>query len=126
MRAAADLEDGSIRHVAMENRIYPLRELLGELLLEVGEPAPALREFEAALQENPNRYRGLHGAACAAEASHDPRKAAQYSEQLGDLTSESDVPGPIHTGDLISSCTSPRHPSSIMSRASSKSFTSSP
>ena len=29
MRAAADGEDGSIKHVAMENRLYPMRELLG-------------------------------------------------------------------------------------------------
>ena len=29
MRRAADGEDGSIKHVAMENRLYPMRELLG-------------------------------------------------------------------------------------------------
>src|SRR5712664_2644472 len=33
MRTAADSEDGSLKHVAMENRLYPFRELLGELLL---------------------------------------------------------------------------------------------
>src|SRR6267142_2327361 len=31
MRAAADGEDGSLKHVAMENRLYPFRELLAEL-----------------------------------------------------------------------------------------------
>jgi len=31
MRAAADEEDGSIKHVAMENRLYPLRELYAAL-----------------------------------------------------------------------------------------------
>src|SRR3954451_12068035 len=46
MRAAADGEDGSVKHVAMENRLYPLRELYAELLLETGQPAAALREFE--------------------------------------------------------------------------------
>ena len=41
MRAAADREDGSIKSVAMENRLYPFRELLGELLLElVSRPKP--------------------------------------------------------------------------------------
>src|SRR5262249_41629091 len=35
MRAAADGEDGSIKNVIMENRLYPLREMLAELLLEV-------------------------------------------------------------------------------------------
>jgi len=48
MRSAADGEDGSVKHVAMENRLYPMRELLAELLLETGQAAPALREFEAA------------------------------------------------------------------------------
>ena len=61
MRAAADGEDGSVKHVAMENRLYPMRELLGELLLQMGQAAPALREFEASLKETPNRYRGLYG-----------------------------------------------------------------
>ena len=54
MRAAADGEDGSIKSVAMENRLYPLRELLGELLndestqrriadlMAGAEPAPTL------------------------------------------------------------------------------------
>ena len=51
MRAAADGEDGSVKHVAMENRLYPLRELYAELLLEAGQPAAALREFETALEQ---------------------------------------------------------------------------
>jgi hypothetical protein len=51
MRGAADGEDGSVKHVAMENRLYPMRELFAELLLETGQAAPALREFEAALKE---------------------------------------------------------------------------
>src|SRR5437588_6912145 len=39
MRTAADNEDASVKHVAMENRLYPFRELLGELLLEMEQPA---------------------------------------------------------------------------------------
>jgi len=49
--------------------------LYAELVLETGQAAPALREFEAALKENPNRYRGLYGAARAAEAAGDQEKA---------------------------------------------------
>src|SRR5262249_14810925 len=45
MRAAANGEDGSIKSVAMENRLYPFRELLGELLLEMDQPAAAVKEF---------------------------------------------------------------------------------
>src|SRR5262249_50400012 len=53
MRAAADGEDGSVKHVAMENRLYPLRELYAELLLEMGQPAAALHEFETSLEQTP-------------------------------------------------------------------------
>jgi hypothetical protein len=41
MRTAANNEAGSLKHVAMENRLYPFRELLAELLLEMGQPVAA-------------------------------------------------------------------------------------
>ncbi len=94
MRAAADGEDGSVKHVAMENRLYPMRELLGELLLNQGQAPAALREFEAALKENPNRYRGLYGAARAAELSGDRQKAVGYYEKLVALAVKADTPRP--------------------------------
>ena len=94
MRAAADGEDGSIKHVAMENRLYPMRELLGELLAQIGQPAAALGEFEASLKENPNRYRALAGAAHAAEAAGDRAKAAGYFEKLVALSSQADTTRP--------------------------------
>ena len=47
MREAADLEDSSEKDVAMENRLYPMRELLGDLLLEQKQPRLALKEYEA-------------------------------------------------------------------------------
>ena len=94
MRAAADGEDGSVKHVAMENRLYPMRELLGELLLQMGQAAPALREFEASLRENPNRYRGLYGAARAAEVAGDRPKATEYFEKLMALARKADTARP--------------------------------
>jgi hypothetical protein len=94
MRSAADGEDGSVKHVAMENRLYPMRELFAELLLETGEAAPALREFEAALKENPNRSRGLYGAARAAEAAGDQEKAASYFAKLVALSKNADTDRP--------------------------------
>jgi tetratricopeptide (TPR) repeat protein len=94
MGAAADGEDGSVKHVAMENRLYPMRELLGELLLELGRPAKALVELDASLAENPNRYRGLATAARAAEAAGDRPRAAAYFEKLLALASRADTPRP--------------------------------
>ena len=38
MGRAADGEDASVKDIAMENRLYPMRELLGDLLLEAGQP----------------------------------------------------------------------------------------
>ena len=92
MRAAADAEDGSVKHVAMENRLYPMRELLGDLLLQMGQAAPALREYEASIKENPNRFRGIYGAARAAEAAGDRQKATGYFEKLVALASKGDTP----------------------------------
>jgi tetratricopeptide (TPR) repeat protein len=92
MRAAADGEDGSVKHVAMENRLYPMRELLGELLLEQGQAPAALHEFEVALKDNPNRFRGLYGAARAAEMAGDRQKAIGYYEKLVALASKADTP----------------------------------
>ena len=94
MRAAADGEDGSVKHVSMENRLYPMRELFADLLLEMEQAAPALREFEAALKENPNRYRGLYGAARAAEAAGEQKKAEGYFAQLVTLSKNADTVRP--------------------------------
>src|SRR5262245_25071718 len=94
MRSAADGEDGSVKHVSMENRLYPMRELYADLLLESGQPASALREFEIALNENPNRYRGLFGAARAAEAAGDQEKAASYFAKLMALSKNADTDRP--------------------------------
>jgi tetratricopeptide (TPR) repeat protein len=94
MRAAADGEDAAVKHVAMENRLYPMRELLAEMLLQAAQPAAALREFEAALKENPNRYRGLFGAGRAAEAAGERVRAAAYYEKLVALTSKADSARP--------------------------------
>ena len=78
----------------MENRLYPMRELLGDLLLEMGQAASALREYEASLRETPNRYRGLYGAARAAEAAGDRQKAAGYFEKLVALAGKADPARP--------------------------------
>ncbi|MBV9248236.1 MAG: hypothetical protein JO227_03175 [Acetobacteraceae bacterium] len=82
MRNAADLEDSSEKHVAMENRLYPIREMLGDLLLDMNRPAEALQAYEAALHATPNRMRGFYGAAKAAQAAGDSAKARLYFEKL--------------------------------------------
>jgi len=90
MRAAADLEDASEKHVAMENRLYPMRELLADMLMAQGEAAAALKEYETSLKNAPMRLRGFYGAAKAAEASGDTKKARDYFEKLAKLTRNGD------------------------------------
>jgi len=90
MRAAADREDNSEKHVAMENRLYPMRELLADLLLEEGDAALALNEYEASMKNAPERVRGFYGAAKAAEAAGDKDKAAAYFRKLTRLAREAD------------------------------------
>lgn len=90
MRQAADGEDASIKHVAMENRLYPMRELLADLLLEAGRPAEALVEYTKALKQYPNRYRGLYGAARAAEAAGDAARAREYFAKVIELSAHAD------------------------------------
>jgi tetratricopeptide (TPR) repeat protein len=85
------LEDNSAKHIAMENRLYPMRELLGDLLLEQQQPSQALTEYETSLQSTPNRLRGLYGAAKAAEGAGQREKATTYFRKLAELTKEADA-----------------------------------
>jgi tetratricopeptide (TPR) repeat protein len=94
MRAAADSEDASVKHVAMENRLYPMRELLADLLLEMGQPDAALSEYESAIRQNPNRYRGFWGAAQAARSVGDRAKATDFLTKLVELAKKADSERP--------------------------------
>src|SRR3954447_4913767 len=90
LRQTADLEDQSGKHVAMENRLSPIREMFRELLLEANEPAQALREFETSLRNNPNRFRSFAGAAKAAERVGNRAQARSFYEKLVTLAAQAD------------------------------------
>jgi tetratricopeptide (TPR) repeat protein len=90
IRAAATLEDSTEKHVSMENRLYPMREMLGDLLLETGQPALALQAYEASLHAAPNRLRGFYSAAKAAKAAGDSATARKYFEKLVALAKNAD------------------------------------
>ena len=94
MRAAADLEDKNEKDIVTPGRVVPARELLGEMLLELKQPAQALKEFEASHLREPNRFRGYSGAARAAEAAGDRRKAADYYTKLTELAKKGDTSRP--------------------------------
>jgi len=90
MRQAADLDDASEKNVAMENKLVPIRVLLGELYMQAGMPREALREFEASDRVMPNRFRTIAGAAAAARAIGSADTAKRYYRALTVLTAGSD------------------------------------
>jgi uncharacterized protein HemY len=55
------------------------------MLLELKRPGEALKEYEASQHREPNRYRGLYGAAQAAAQSGNSDKARQYFSKLIEL-----------------------------------------
>ena len=82
MRIAADTEDKSEKHIVTPGRLLPAREMLGEMLLAAQRPGDALKEFEASQLREPDRFRGLNGAARAAVQSGDRAKAKRYYARL--------------------------------------------
>ena len=90
LRAAADLEDKTDKHPVTPGSLLPAREMLGDLLLDLGEPAAALREYEISLVTAPGRFNSLAGGVRAAEKAGDPTKAAELFAALQALSAKAD------------------------------------
>jgi tetratricopeptide (TPR) repeat protein len=90
MRAAAELDDATEKHPVTPGTLLPAREQLGELLLELEQPAAALQEFETSLRSAPNRFNGLYGAARAAKLAADWKRAKTYYTKLVALCGQAD------------------------------------
>ena len=82
MTAAADREDKTEEHIMMPGRVIPVREMLGELLLDLEQPQAALVAFEESLRNDPNRFRNVYGAARAAELAGQRDQARTYYAKL--------------------------------------------
>jgi tetratricopeptide (TPR) repeat protein len=89
-RSAVELEDATDKHPVTPGAIVPAHELLGDLLLEIGQPAAALKEYEASLALTPDRFNGLSGAGRAANLSGDPTKARAYFGKLIAIAEKAD------------------------------------
>ena len=94
MQAAADAEDLTDKAAVSPGPIAPARELLGEMLLEAGSAKAALVAFEATTKKEPNRFRGVNGAARAAEASGNRAAARKYYLQLIEIAKSADSQRP--------------------------------
>jgi uncharacterized membrane-anchored protein len=60
------------------------------MLLELGQSADALQAFESSAKREPNRLRGLYGAATAAARAGDRDKARSYYAKLVEQAATSD------------------------------------
>jgi len=90
LRRAADAEDILGKHPVSPGALVPAREQLGDLLLALDRPKEAQQEFEAALKIYPGRFRGLYGAAQAAEQVGEKEKANRFYAKLIQQTAKAD------------------------------------
>jgi hypothetical protein len=102
MRAAAAQEDQTEKSVVTPGPLAPARELLAELLLELKRPTEALKEFEATLTKEPNRFRSLYGAAEAAKLAGDRHTAQTYFQKLLEVAARGDKPGRQELAEALS------------------------
>jgi hypothetical protein len=94
LRAAADREDATEKHVVTPGLLVPAREVLALVLLNEAKTAEALSQYEMVLTKEPNRYRAFAGAMQAAERAGDRKKAASFAERVLDQTAAADTQRP--------------------------------
>jgi tetratricopeptide (TPR) repeat protein len=82
LRSAADLEDSTDKHPVTPGSVLPAREQLADLLLEEGQAAAALAEYETSLRLAPARFNSYDGASRAAERAGKKEEAKAYRDRL--------------------------------------------
>jgi tetratricopeptide (TPR) repeat protein len=95
MRVAAEWEDKTEKHPVTPGPIIPARELLGDMLMQAGKHKEALAAYEHSMRVEPNRFRGLAGAARAAELAGEKATAKGYYQRLLKLAEKGDGDRPI-------------------------------
>jgi tetratricopeptide (TPR) repeat protein len=108
MSTAADLQD----KVGQGEVDIPAREMLADILLELGRANEALADYRQALTLSPNRFNGLYGAGKAAEMAGNTAAARTYyvallkSTDNGTMTARTEVK---HAQTFISSASIGTH-----------------
>lgn len=100
LRESADLQD----KIGQGEVDIPAREMLADMLLELGQPREALTEYQSSLKMSPNRFNGLFNAGRAAEAAGDKAQAQAYYSALlksTDNGSESSRPEFAHMKSFL-------------------------
>ena len=94
MQEAARMEDNTEKASVTPGEVIPAGELLGDLLMKIDRPQQALTAYEESLRLNPNRFNGIYGAGLSAKLIGDNEKAAQYFNELMELTRASGTDRP--------------------------------
>jgi len=92
LRTAAGHEDALDKHPVTPGALLPVREVLADLLLENGDTAEALKEYEGVLKTAPRRFNATAGAARAADGAGDKAKARAYAMQLLEVAKAAEAP----------------------------------
>ncbi len=82
IKEATELEASTPKHAVTPGPTLPADEQLGDLLMELQQPAEALSAYKRALEFYPRRFNAALGAARAAVAMKDNAQARAYYEQL--------------------------------------------
>ncbi len=85
LQSAAELEEAMDKSPVTPGSILPAREMYGDLLLDLNQPAKALEAYERSLQDSPNRLNSLAGATRAAHLIGDRAKERFYYVKLANL-----------------------------------------
>ena len=86
MARAADRDDAREKHILLENKLLPMRELYADLLMDLNRPAEALAAYRTSQAHAPNRFNGFLGIARAATALGQSNDARRAYEQAAALT----------------------------------------
>lgn len=99
LKDAGDLESSTPKHPVTPAPTIPAYELLGDLMLEQGDPEGALAAYESTLSTNPGRLNSLAGALHASRLLDDRTSMATYCNTLGRLISRDS-----HRADIQEAC----------------------
>jgi tetratricopeptide (TPR) repeat protein len=86
IQKAAELESSTEKHPVTPGEILPARELLADMLLDMGRYKEAQAEYEKALTRSPNRFNSLYGAGLAAELGNNKSRAVFYYKKIVKIT----------------------------------------
>jgi hypothetical protein len=87
MREAAAIEDQTAKSGLSPGRVLPAHEQLGDMLMELRQPAEAHAEYMESLNHAARRFNSFYGAARAARQAAMPDAAAEAYRSLLELVS---------------------------------------